>query len=51
MDSHIFIALVGALLNMLLSVTVPCLINKTDQPFLTDVKKIFGNNTFTRYYS
>ena len=44
MDAHIFIALVGALLNMGLSVTVPCLIKKTDQPFLTQVKKVFESN-------
>jgi phosphotransferase system glucose/maltose/N-acetylglucosamine-specific IIC component len=44
MDAHIFIALIGALLNMALSVTVPCLINKTEQPFLTQVKKVFETN-------
>ena len=44
MDAHIFIALVGALLNMALSVTVPCLIKKTEQPFLTQVKKVFETN-------
>lgn len=44
MDAHIFIALVGALLNMGLSVTVPCLIKKTEQPFLTQVKKVFEIN-------
>ncbi len=44
MDSHIFIALVGALLNMALSVTVPCLVKKTNQPFLNDVKKVFETN-------
>jgi len=44
MDSHIFIALVGALINMALSVTVPCLVKKTNQPFLNDVKKVFETN-------
>lgn len=44
MNSHIFIALVGALLNIALSVTVPCLVKKTDQPFLNDVKKVFETN-------
>jgi phosphotransferase system glucose/maltose/N-acetylglucosamine-specific IIC component len=44
MDVHIFIALVGALLNMSLSVTVPCLLKKTDQPFLIQVKKVFETN-------
>ncbi len=44
MDVHIFIALVGALLNMGLSVTVPCLIKKTEQPFLTQIKNVFETN-------
>lgn len=44
MDSHIFIALVGGLINMALSVTVPCLVKKTNQPFLNDVKKVFELN-------
>ncbi len=44
MDSHIFIALVGGLVNMALSVTVPCLVKKTNQPFLNDVKKVFETN-------
>lgn len=44
MDSHILIALVGALLNMFFSVTIPCLVNKSDKPFLNDVKKIFESN-------
>lgn len=46
MDSHIFIALVGALINMLLSVTVPCLIKKsnTDIKFLEQVKQVFETN-------
>ena len=44
MDSHIFIALVGGLLNMILSVTVPCLVKTTNQPFLNDVKKVYETN-------
>lgn len=44
MDPHIFVALVGGLLNMALSVTVPCLVKKTQQPFLQDVKKVFEVN-------
>lgn len=46
MDPHIFIALVGALINMLLSVTVPCLIkkSKTDIKFLDQVKQVFETN-------
>lgn len=44
MDPHILIALVGGLLHMVLSVIVPCLFKKTDQPFLKDIKKIFELN-------
>jgi hypothetical protein len=44
MDAHIFIALVGALVNMALSVTVPCLVKKTEQPFLLQVKKVYDTN-------
>ncbi len=44
MDSHIFVALVGGLLNMALSVTVPCLVKKSEQPFLQEVKKVFEVN-------
>jgi phosphotransferase system glucose/maltose/N-acetylglucosamine-specific IIC component len=44
MDQHILIALVGAILNMILSSIVPCLIKKTEQPFLTQVKKVFETN-------
>ena len=29
---------------MALSVTVPCLVKKTNQPFLNDVKKVFDTN-------
>lgn len=44
MDVHILVALVGALLNMALSVSVPCLIKKTNQPFLTQVKTVYETN-------
>jgi hypothetical protein len=44
MDVYIFIALIAALINMLLSVTVPCVINKTKQPFLNQVRKVFVTN-------
>jgi phosphotransferase system glucose/maltose/N-acetylglucosamine-specific IIC component len=44
MDPHILIALVSGLLNMALSIIVPCLIKKSEQPFLQDVKKIFELN-------
>ncbi len=41
MDSHIIIAIVGALLNMFLSLVVPRLLNKTRQPLLVDIKKAY----------
>jgi hypothetical protein len=44
MDYHIFVAIIGALVNMLLSVTIPCLLKKSDQPFLNDMKKVFQTN-------
>jgi hypothetical protein len=44
MDTHIFIALVGALINAGLSVIVPCMIKKTNQPFLTQVRKVYETN-------
>jgi phosphotransferase system glucose/maltose/N-acetylglucosamine-specific IIC component len=44
MDSHILVALVGGVLNMALSVIVPCLVKKSEQPFLKDVKKVFETN-------
>jgi len=44
MDTHVFIALVGGLVNMALSVIVPCLVKKSNQPFLNDVKKVFKLN-------
>jgi len=44
MDYHIFVAIIGALVNMLLSVTIPCLLKKSDQPFLNDMKKVFQSN-------
>ena len=35
------IAFVAGLLNMLLSVIVPCMLNKTNEPILLQVKKVF----------
>ena len=37
MEPEFFIALVGALVNMVLSVIVPCLLKKSDQSFLVDI--------------
>lgn len=41
MDSHILIAISGALINIALSVTVPSLLQNSKQPFFKDVKEIF----------
>jgi len=44
MEYELFVALVGALLNMVLSVIIPCLLKKSDQSFLNDIKKVFQTN-------
>jgi phosphotransferase system glucose/maltose/N-acetylglucosamine-specific IIC component len=44
MDSHIFVAVIGALINMVLSTIIPCLVNKTDMPILAQVRKVFETN-------
>ena len=41
MDSHILIAISGALINIALSVTIPSLLQNSKQPFFKDVKEIF----------
>ena len=43
-EEYLLVALVGATINMLLSATVPALINKTRNPVLQDTKKIFRAN-------
>jgi len=44
MSSNIFIALTGALINIVLSVIIPCLTKKSDMPLLQDARKIFETN-------
>ena len=44
MDTDLFIALVSALVNMILSVIIPCALKKTEQPFLKDLQKVFSTN-------
>jgi hypothetical protein len=44
MDPKLVIALSGALVNFVLAVAVPCALNKTNQPFLNDVKKVLQTN-------
>ena len=47
MDSHIVIAVVGALVYMGLSTSVPCMLNEQKQPFLKEVKTVFVTNRQT----
>ena len=42
MDEHIFIALIAALVNLLLSVLVPCALNKARVSMLDNVKTMFN---------
>jgi hypothetical protein len=44
MDSYIIIAIIGALINIILSTLIPCVFKETKISFLTDVKKIFEYN-------
>ena len=44
MDTDLFIALVSALVNMILSVVIPCALKKTEQPFLKDLQRVFQTN-------
>lgn len=47
MDSHIVIAVVGALVYMGLSTSMPCMLNEQKQPFLKEVKNVFVANRQT----
>ena len=44
MHEHIFLAVIAALVNLLLSIVVPCGLKKTNVPFLLEVKKMFGQH-------
>jgi len=41
---EIIIPIVGAILNIILSSIVPCLLKNTKKPFLTELKNVFINN-------
>jgi hypothetical protein len=41
MNYNIIIALVGALINILLSVTIPCVFKKTNEPLMNDIKQLY----------
>jgi hypothetical protein len=44
MKLYFFISVVVVLLNLLLSLIVPCILKDSDQPFVENVKKVFNNN-------
>jgi len=44
MDDNIFIAIVAALVNLLLSVLVPCALKNQDASYLASVKKMFNQH-------
>lgn len=43
-NQHVFIAIVAAVVNLVLSVLVPCALKKTDQTMLVEVKKMFDQH-------
>ena len=42
MSECIIIAIVGALINMILSLIIPCLLKNTQQPILVSIKKVYA---------
>ena len=44
MNKQILIAAVGALVSMALATTVPCLLKRTDEPILKEIRKVFETN-------
>ena len=44
MDNDIIIAIIGGLLNLALSIIIPCMLKNNKEPMLTNVKKIFETN-------
>ena len=44
MTEFILISLVGAIINMLFALLIPCLLKDTTQPFLEKVKKIYSTH-------
>jgi hypothetical protein len=43
-NEHIFIAVIAGLVNLLLSVLVPCAIKKGEQPIVSQVRQMFNQN-------
>lgn len=44
MHEQIFIAIIASLVNLLLSVLVPCMLKQSEQPLLSQVKKLFNQH-------
>ena len=42
--NHFFIAVIAALVNLLLSILVPCALKKTNVSFLTEIKKMLNQH-------
>ena len=45
--SHIIIAIVAGLVNLVLSLIVPCILKQSDEPILQDIKNIYKQNKKT----
>ena len=44
MDKHLFYALLGGAINVVLSSSIPCLINKKDNSFFGEMKHVYETN-------
>ena len=44
MSEGIIIAIIGALINMILALIIPCLIKNTQQPILVNIKKVYATH-------
>ena len=44
MDKHLFYALLGGAINVVLSSSIPCLINKKDKSFFGEMKHVYETN-------
>ena len=44
MSECVIIAVVGALINMVLALIIPCLLKNTNQPLLLNIKKVYATH-------
>ena len=44
MSEYIMIAIVGAIINMILALLIPCLLKDTQMPLLTNIKKVYATH-------